>query len=160
MSHGGLTTYLNDHLAGSVAALELLDHIIELQRGTPIQAQLSAIRTEVEEDQILLENLLRQLGGTESRVRQAAAWLTEKVGRAKLRIDSSGKRELQLLEALEGLALGIQGKAALWRALRAAAIDVPPLRGLNFSELEQRALSQHERVDRLRLQAASIALSS
>jgi hypothetical protein len=151
---------LNDHLAGSVAALELLDHILELQRGRPIEAALMAIRTDIEEDQDVLEYLLRELGGTESRVRQAAAWLTEKLGRAKLRVDDAGKGELQLLEALEGLGLGILGKAALWRALGATSIRVPPLQQLNFSALEQRALSQHERVDRLRLQVAPIALSS
>jgi hypothetical protein len=160
MTHGSLTTYLNDHLAGSVAGLELLDHIIQLRRGSALESPLIVIRSEIEEDQKVLQALLHGVGGSESRVRQAAAWLSEKLARAKLRIDDGGSGELQLLEALEALALGIQGKVALWRALQAASSRLPAPQRLDFAALEQRALSQFERVDRLRLQAASSALSS
>jgi len=34
MGIGILATYLNDHLAGSVAAIELLAHLRELSKGT------------------------------------------------------------------------------------------------------------------------------
>lgn len=159
MSRDGLITYLNDHLAGSVAALELLDHLIGLQQGTAVEHALAVVRTEVEEDQQTLQSLLREVGGKESRVRQAAAWLTEKLGEAKLRLDDPGSGELQLLEALEALALGIQGKAALWRALAAASAHLPPVRQLDFAALEARAQNQFRRVDSLRLQTAPAALS-
>jgi len=36
MSIDALTTYLNDHLAGSVAAIELLQHSAKLHRGTEL----------------------------------------------------------------------------------------------------------------------------
>jgi hypothetical protein len=159
MSRDGLITYLNDHLAGSVAALELLDHLIRLQPGTPGEQALAAVRTEVEEDQQKLQSLLQEVGGKESRVRQAAAWLTEKLGQAKLRLDDPGSGDLQLLEALEALALGIQGKAALWRALAAASAHIPQVRRLDFAALEARAKDQFRRVDGLRLQTAPVALS-
>jgi hypothetical protein len=156
LSRDSLTTYLNDHLAGSVAALELLDHMIRLQRGKAVQPALSEIRREVEEDQKTLQELLRAVGGKESRMRQAAAWLTEKLGRAKLQLDDSGTGELHMLEALEALALGIQGKAALWRAL---AASVQPPRLPDYPALEQRALKQFQRVEAMRLQSARAALS-
>jgi hypothetical protein len=159
MSRDSLITYLNDHLAGSVAALELLDHLIRLQQGAAVEQALAAVRTEVEEDQQTLQSLLHDVGGKESRVRQAAAWLTEKLGQAKLRLDDPGSGELQLLETLEALALGIQGKAALWRALAAASAHLPPARQLDFAALEARAQNQFRRVDSLRLQAAPVALS-
>jgi hypothetical protein len=159
MSRDGLTTYLNDHLAGSVAALELLDHLVRLQRGTPSEPAFAALRGEVEEDQALLETLLREVGGKKSRVRQAAAWLTEKLGQAKLRLDDPGSGELLMLEALEALALGIQGKAALWRALAAASVHWPQVQHPDFAALEQRALNQFQRVESHRLQAAPAALS-
>ncbi len=98
-----LTTYLNDHLAGSVAALELLDHLIERQGGTPLEKFLAHLRTEVEEDQRVLRDLLRRLGAQESRVRKAAAWLAEKLGRAKLGLSHSDGGELAMLKALEAL---------------------------------------------------------
>jgi hypothetical protein len=159
MSGGNLTTYLNDHIAGSVAALELLDHLIELQRGTADESALAELRREIEKDQKTLQGLLREVGGKESRVRQAAAWLTEKLGRAKLRVDDAGRGEFHMLEALEGLALGIQGKAALWRALGTVSAQLARIRLLDYAALEQRALNQFQRVDALRLQAARVALS-
>jgi hypothetical protein len=159
MSQKILSAYLNDHLAGSVAALELLDHVAQLQQGTPVARVLTGLRTEIEEDQKVLQNFLHGLGGSESRLRHAAAWLSEKVGRAKLLIDDPGTGELRLLEALEALALGIQGKAGLWRALRAISRQLPPGQQLDFSALEGRALTQFEKLDRLRLDAAAVALS-
>jgi hypothetical protein len=159
MSLGGLTTYLNDHLAGSVAALELLDHIVRLQQGTASESVLLAVRRQVKEDQQVLQGLLEEVGGKESRVRQAAAWLAEKLGQAKLRLDDAGTGDLRILEALETLALGIQGKYALWRALSAASARAPRLRNLDFATLEKRALDQFQQIDSLRLQAAPAALS-
>jgi hypothetical protein len=92
MSRDGLITYLNDHLAGSVAALEVLDHLIRLQPGTAVEQALSVVRTEVEGDQQTLQSLLHEAGGKESRVRQAAAWLTEKLGRGILPPSRRGPR--------------------------------------------------------------------
>jgi hypothetical protein len=159
MSQKILTAYLNDHLAGSVAALELLDHVIQLHNGTAVARTLVELRAEVEEDQKVLQGLLHGVGGSESRLRHAAAWLSEKVGRAKLLIDDPGSGELRFLEALEAIVLGIQGKAGLWRALQAISAQLPPAQQLDFSALERRALTQFERLDRLRLQAAAVALS-
>ena len=159
MSREGLIIYLNDHLAGSVAALELLDYLIRLRRGTEGERALAAVRTEVEEDQQTLQGILGEVGGKESRVRQAAAWLTEKLAQAKLRLDEPGSGELQTLEALEALALGIQGKAALWRALAVASVHAPQVRDLDFATLEKRAQNQYQRIDDLRLQVAPAALS-
>ncbi len=79
-----LSKYLNDHLAGSVAALELLDHLREVSKGTVRERLFATLRSEIEADQKVLQELLRGLGRKESRVRKAAAWLTEKVGEAKL----------------------------------------------------------------------------
>jgi hypothetical protein len=156
MSRESLTTYLNDHLAGALAALELLDHMIRLQQGKPLERALAAIRSEVEEDRQVLQGLLHEVGGKESRMRQAAAWITEKLGQAKLHLDDSGTGDFRMLESLETLGLGIQGKAALWRALAATALPVKPL---DYAGLEQRALNQFQRVDRLRLESARSALS-
>jgi hypothetical protein len=152
-----LTTYLNDHIAGSVVALELLDHLIHLEEAD--QPLLADLRSEIEEDQKVLIRLLGDLGGKQSPARKVAAWLTEKLGQAKLRIDDSGSGDLRALEALETLALGIQGKLALWRALQTVQGSIPSLAALDYQRLETRALDQFTRVDRLRLQAARRALT-
>jgi hypothetical protein len=160
MSNEILTTYLNDHLAGSVAAIELLGHLRELSKGAEREGFFASLQSEVEADQKALQELLREVGGKESRVRKAAAWLTEKVGEAKLRLDDPGGGELRLLEALETLELGILGKLALWRALRMAADLVPQIRKLDLSALERRAKEQHDRVEVVRLKVARAAFGT
>jgi len=154
-----LDTYLNDHVAGSVLALELLDHLIDLPEA-PDRGLLTQLRIEIQEDQDVLRQLIRSVGAKESPVRKAAAWLTEKLGRAKLRMDESGSGELRVLEGLETLALGIQGKLALWRSLATLGDAVAPLKTLDLTRLQARALEQFERVEQLRLHAARRILSS
>lgn len=158
MTRSILTTYLNDHLAGSVAAIELLEHLGEITRGTEREGRFAGLQSEIEEDQALLRGLLQELGGSVSRVRGAAAWLTEKLGEAKLKLDDPGSGELRLLEALESIGLGILGKLALWRALEVARDQSPALRKLDFPRLKSRALAQHEQVEGERLQVARAAL--
>jgi hypothetical protein len=160
MSHKSnkvITTYLNDHLAGAVAALALLDHLLSLQHGTG--AELAELRVQIEEDQQVVQQLLQDLGGRESPVRKAAAWLTEKMGQVKLRLDDSGSGDLRMLEAFETLGLGIQGKLSLWRALAVVTDKLPQLASLNIAQLEARAAEQYRRVERMRLEVARRALS-
>jgi hypothetical protein len=160
MSSKTLRTYLNDHLAGSVAALELLDHLADLHPDPDRKRFFTGLRAEVEEDQKVLQLLLEKVGGKESTVRKAAAWLTEKIGQAKLQLDDLGDGQLRALEAIEALGLGIQGKLALWRALAAVADRVPQLHGVDLGRLEQRAVQQHERVEARRIQTARVALTA
>jgi hypothetical protein len=159
MSEEILRTYLNDHLAGSVAAVELLDHVIKLRGIGDRRSFFQDIRSEIAQDQKVLQDLLQQIGGRESRVRQAAAWISEKLGQAKLALDDPGDNQLRLFEALETLALGIQGKLLLWRALGSAAAGLPALRTLDLPALERRARAQFEQVDAERLRLARSALA-
>ncbi len=143
-----------------MAALELVDRLTRLCRGTEREKTFRTLRDEIEEDQEVLKQLLRAIGGKESKVRKAAAWLTEKVGEAKLELDATGGGELRLLEALEALGLGIQGKLGLWRALEVASARTPELGRLDLSALQRRARDQFERVEALRLQAAKSAIGA
>ena len=152
-----LATYLNDHLAGSVAALELLDNLLEHNPAAG-RDTLVEVRAEIQQDQQVLRDILNRIGSRESTARKVAAWLSEKLGQAKLRFDDSGAGDLHALEALEALGLGIQGKLSLWRALAATAGRIPALGSLDFPDLQRRAERQFERVEELRLRAARVAL--
>ena len=149
-----LTTYLNDHLAGSVGALELLDRLIETYEGKPLAQFFRDLRGEIEADQKTLQGLIGKLGEKESAVRKAGAWIIEKFSRAKVRLSDSKKGEMGLFLALESMVLGIMGKRGLWTALRAASETVPELRGLDYTRLEQRAVDQCDRVEAKRLEVA------
>ncbi|HJR16827.1 MAG TPA: hypothetical protein VJ808_08230 [Gemmatimonadales bacterium] len=159
MSPDGYATYINDHLAGSVAAIELLDHLCQAAQGTERETLLLGLQRDIEEDQAVLRQLLKELGGTESKFRKVAAWLTEKIGEAKLKLDDRGSGELQWLEALETLGLGIHGKLGLWRALETVRDRKPELQSLDLERLKSRALDQYGRVEAERIRVARRALS-
>lgn len=155
-----LAIYLNDHLAGSVAALELIDTLAEQVSGQPLAQTLRGLRREVSADQETLRELIGRLDAGESNVKRAAAWLSEKAGRVKLALAAREHPALARLEGLEALAMGIQGKRGLWRALAQVAEQDARLEGPSYGELEVRAVAQHEIVERERLAAAREALAA
>ncbi|HEY8257770.1 MAG TPA: hypothetical protein VIG08_08945 [Gemmatimonadales bacterium] len=160
MSQLPLHTYLKDHLAGSVAALELLDHL----RGgaAPMEARqfLTTLRDQIEEEQQVLQSLLRDLGGTESRLREAGAWVGEKLSELKLKVEDPSGTGLRYFEALEALTLGIRGKLALWTALQAVRDRVPQLGAVDLARFIERSRDQHAQVETRRVAAAREALAT
>jgi hypothetical protein len=149
-----LNSYLNDHLAGSVGALELLDRLIDTYKGKPLEGFFRELRHEIDTDQETLKEFIAKLGGQESAVRKAGAWIAEKLSRAKIQLSETHEGEMGLFLALEGLALGIHGKRSLWRALATASETAPRLRGLDYAMLEKRAVEQHDRLEAKRLEVA------
>jgi hypothetical protein len=160
MSTDVLGTYLNDHLAGSVIALELLEQLQDETSDSPDAVTLANTQAEIEADRQTLENLIEQLEIDVSQPRQALAWVAEKLGQVKLRVDDPSHGALRRLEALETVALGIAGKRALWHALEAIAAGYPSLSTMDFSTLLRRADEQLDIVEGLRLKAARDALSN
>ena len=106
-----LDSYLNDHLAGSIGAIELIAHWAKLYRGKPLGAFFNDLEAEISADQDTLRDLMRCLGVEESKVRQAGAWAAEKLGLARIVIAGDEPGGLGLVLALEGLIMGITGKA-------------------------------------------------
>jgi len=152
-----LAAYLNDHLAGSVVAIELLDHLAKEFDGQRLGTFFREIRDDVQTDQNVLHGLIKKLDIEESSLRKAGAWIVEKFGQTKLDVSGNESGGLGLLQALEGLALGITGKQLLWRSLATASNS--KLQGTDFARLEQRAKEQFERIETERLKAASEALA-
>ncbi len=105
-----LDSYLNDHLAGSISALELIAHWAEVHKGEPLGSFFVATEREIKEDQDTLRNVMRSVGVEESKLRQAGAWAAEKIGRARLMMAGDEPGSLGLVLTLEGLIMGITGK--------------------------------------------------
>jgi hypothetical protein len=157
VSRDVLKTYLNDHLAGSVMAIELAERTIRENEGGSVAARLSPLVEQIREDQTVLKGVIERLGTGESSLKKAGAWLAEKAGRVKLGgTDEPG--ELSRLEVLEMLTTGVHGKRALWRALRVVAFSYEELRGLDLDLLERRAVEQQDELEAMRLEAAKAAL--
>ena len=151
-----LDSYLNDHLAGSVAALELIAHCAHLCKGIPLGAFFSEIEAQIATDQDTLRDLMTRLSIEESKVLQAGAWAGEKLGRALLAMAGNEPGGLGLLLALEGLIMGIVGKGLLWRAL--AAANLPKLEMFDFEKLRRRAAEQIKCAQAEQVQSARRAL--
>jgi hypothetical protein len=152
-----LDSYLNDHLAGSISALELIDHWADAHKGEPLGSFFEETGREIKADQDALRDVMRILGVEESKVRQAGAWAAEKVGRARLVIAGDEPGSLGLVLTLEGLIMGVTGKKLMWRALD--AVKLPRLNSYNFAELQRRAEQQIERIETERIRTVSEAFA-
>jgi hypothetical protein len=157
MSHDHLATYLNDHLAGSVVAIELLARLKE-SAARPLAEFAARLHDDIAADRDELLRLMGELGIEQSASRLVMAWLAEKATQVKLWLDDPASGRLALLEALELVALGIDGKKALWRALAVVADYENALRQADFGRLIGRADEQRQRVEEARLDAARLAL--
>ncbi len=158
MSQQHLATYLNDHLAGAVVALELLAHLEKLYPDTPVGRFCAALRAEIAADRAELEGIMARLDVSRSVTRRVSAWFAEKMSQLKLRLDDPAGGPLLLLEALDALSTGIEGKRLLWCALSAAAADTPALQGTDYARLDRRAEEQRTHVETVRVEAAKAAL--
>jgi carbon monoxide dehydrogenase subunit G len=145
-----LGIYLNDHLAGAMAGTELARRI---GRTHP---ELRVLADDIEADRQELLDVMKGLGVEWRSHKAAIGWLTEKAGRLKFNGRLLGRSPLSDVIELETLRLGIEGKAAMWRALQAiGAVDAQRL-----ERLLHRASSQAELVETYRIRIAPKAFNA
>ena len=152
-----LAIYLNDHLAGSTAGVELARRLRGSNEGDPeFGPALAELCAEIEADREALEEAMDQLGVGQSKLKPLAAVLAERVGRLKLNGRLRGYSPLSRLDELELLQIGVAGKRRLWRALEHThASDLPDF---ELGALAERATEQLRRLEALHLKAAALAL--
>ena len=151
-----LAVYLHDHLAGSAFAIDLVGSLRDRYAGDPWGECAAGLLIQIKQDEEVLQGIADRIGKTSADVKQATAWLAEKVMRFKLSRDDS--KGLGTFEALETVAVGILGKRALWRALRSVSATDERLTGVDLEELIARAEKQHAEVEEYRLLTALSAL--
>jgi hypothetical protein len=150
-----LSIYLNDHLAGATAGLELVRRARASNEGTGLGDFLSELTAEIEGDRETLQRAMSNLSIAESKAKVAAGWSVEKLGRLKLNGQLRGYSPLSRMVELEGLQGGIAAKKSLWEALDATVAEQVP--DLDFAQLAARAQSQLDRLASHRLAAARAA---
>lgn len=153
-----LAIYLNDHLAGSAAGSQLARRARGSNEGTELGSFLERLTAEIDEDRATLERIMDRLGIGRDRIKIAAGWSAEKMGRLKLNGTIRGYSPLSRLVELEGLHLGITGKLSLWQSLRASS--GAELAEFDLDALIDRADRQRTELEPYRLGAASEALGS
>jgi hypothetical protein len=154
MNEKYLRIYLQDHLAGSTAGLELARRTRGANEGTDYGPPLAQIADEIEADRRHLQGIMEDLGFGGDRLKNAAAWGLEKAGRLKLNGNLTGYSPLSRVVELEGLLTGITGKKGLWLALLQVAPEEPRLDTALLERLRDRAETQRATVEELREKAA------
>jgi hypothetical protein len=151
-----LTVYLNDHLAGSTTATELIHRAVAQYEGTELGTFFAELGAEIEADRDTLKAIMSENGVEPDRVKLAAAWAAEKAARLKFNGALLRRSPLTPFVELETLAIGIYGKLLLWRALRAQPAD--DMTAARLDELITRAERQQEAVERRRVEAGRSVL--
>jgi hypothetical protein len=154
-----LAIYLKDHLAGSEAGLEILEHIESAHGVGRIADITTRIRGEIEGERKVLARLLAQLDASTSVPRRVAGWMSEKALELKLIADDPGNGALRLFEAVEAIKLGVHGKLELWKALEANAQQIPVLATVDYAVLNKQAEEQETLLEILRLEASRAAFA-
>ena len=154
-----LGAYLSDHLAGSVAAIDLIDKLREQDEGTPLAAFMTGLKPQIEADQAVLKQLIDRIGEPKNPIKQAGGWVLEKLTRVRFDERVTRSADLSRLLELEMLSVGIEGKLCLWRALRALTGSRPELAELDIDALIAQGEEQRRGVDDHRVQAAVQAFS-
>jgi hypothetical protein len=144
--------YLQDHLAGSVVALELIQRSARSNEANELGAFLTSLHEEIRADQKTLLDVMGALGVEPSRVKNGLAWTAEKAGRLKLNGRLLRYSPLSRVHELETLEAGIVGKRSLWTNLE--VLDDPRLAGLDLPRLVERAEAQRADVEGWRRRAA------
>jgi hypothetical protein len=155
-----LETYLNEHLAGSAAGIELAGKLRDNHQGTELGNLMAALHKDITQDRDALEELMRHLEVERHPVKEAAGWMLEKLSRLRLSPALTGSGDLTRLLETEGLSLGIEGKLAMWLALKEAAAADPRLAGNDFDRLIERARGQRRTLEPHRLAAAVAAFTA
>jgi hypothetical protein len=158
-SNESLGVYLNDHLAGSVAACDLIEQSKENNAGTPLGDFLEGLLKDIRADQQVLEGLMERLEVEKSTLKQAGSWVLEKMSRLKFKKAEGDSPGLAQLLELEALAVGVHGKRALWAALDQLVDLEPRLTGTDYQALMGRADTQLTLIEEHRLAAARSALA-
>ena len=153
-----LSIYLRDHMSGSVLGRDLARRAAGANEGSDYGEELARIAAEIDEDRDALATVMSLLGVSRNPVKEAGAWAGEKLGRLKLNGRLTGYSPLSRLVELEGLMLGVSGKAGLWTALKESGALEAHRSEIDLDLLIERAASQRDRLEAMRRRAAREAL--
>lgn len=147
-----MTTYLQDHHAGSAAGVDAFHRVAEFHGDEAVRDEVARMAREVERDQAALEEFMAAVGVQPAPLKDLPAKVAEKAARLKPNERLSRRSPLSDIEELEALVAAVHMKALGWRLLLEAPddrLDTDMLR-----DLHARALEQERTLERLRLDQA------
>ena len=144
-----ITTYLQDHHAGSAAGVDTFRRVAEFHGDETVRAEVGRMAGEVEEDQAALGRIMAAVGVEPAPLKDLPAKVAEKAARLKPNERLNRRSPLSDIEELEALVGAVHLKGLGWRLLLEAPddrLDTDLLRNLHT-----RALEQERTLERLRL---------
>jgi hypothetical protein len=158
-THDLLGVYLNDHLAGATAGMELARRMAASAEPGTESAVLVRLAAEITEDRVALLKIMKALEIQVCGYKVFAAWAGEKASRLKFNGRLTTRSPLSDLEETEILRLGVEGKAAGWRTLRTLAGRESRLDAERLDGLLDRAARQSDTLETLRISLAERVLT-
>jgi hypothetical protein len=152
-----IVTYLQDHLAASVAGIELAKRCRDNNRGSELGLFLDKFIDTLEREQARIKEMLDRLDASEPTVKKMAAWAAEKITRLKLNDSLLNYSDLGRVVELETLLAGLQSQIAMWRILKSRCSIYPPLIGMDFDKALKEAEASFQEMIQHHLLAARIA---
>ena len=142
-----LIAYLRDHLSGADMAIRVVHRLGSTTRGAEDGTLFRHLSKEFEEDYSVVRTLLTHLGASGRSIKRAAGFASGAV----LSVPAGGEPgDLSLLRTLEALAIGVQGKRCMWRALQNLRTVQASVDGMDFVELAAKAVRQWEAIEERR----------
>jgi hypothetical protein len=149
-----LGTYLQDHYAGSAAGSELFKRAADQQTDPLVRRALTRMAEKADAERSALEGYLKAVGSKPDQVKNAGAWLTEKLGRFKPNGELIRRSPLSDVVELEALRIAVEGRAAGWRVLRRLADDDERFSGKELDEHLAETQEQIDELESMRMDAA------
>jgi hypothetical protein len=159
MAQQPVHVYLNDHLAGATAGVDLAKQAADRHDGE-LGEFFAQLGDEIGADYNTLTSLMDQMDAHASGAKEVLAKAGSEISEAKFSGESMDDPEFGTFITLETLAIGVEGKLCMWKALKVVADDYPELSSADIDTLIERAQSQRDKLEGKRLEVASTALSS
>jgi hypothetical protein len=157
MAYQGLDVYLNDHLAGATAGLQLAQTAADEHRADEHGPFFGEIASDIKQDHETLERLVEEVATDKSAIKTALAEIGTKLMEPKF--TGGEDDELNAFITLETLSIGVEGKLCMWKALKLVEDSNPTLASFDLDGLIERAQSQRGRLEDKRLEIAPRALA-
>jgi len=159
MAYESIEVYLNDHLAGATAGVNLVEQAADRHRSDELGEFFAPLAADIKADLATLEGLIEDMNVDKSASKTALAEVGSKLAAPKFTAEGAGNKHLGDFITLETLSIGVEGKRCMWVALKTVADAYPALGALDLDALESRAQQQREQLESKRNELAPIALT-
>ena len=159
MAYESIEVYLNDHLAGATAGVNLVEQATDRHRSDELGEFFAPLAADIKADLATLEGLIEDMNVDKSASKAALAEVGSKLAAPKFTAEGAGNKHLGDFITLETLSIGVEGKRCMWVALKTVADAYPGLGALDLDDLVSRAQQQRDQLESKRNELAPLALT-